>query len=202
MGIEVVKSDISAVQDLERPDFVVHGASIASPTYYRLHPIETMDANVLGLRRLLDHSLRWAPEGFLFFSSSEIYGDPDAANIPTAEAYRGFVSCTGPRACYDESKRFGETLCVNFARVHGIPVTIARPFNNYGPGLRLSDRRVLPDLFKDVLADRDITLLSDGRASRTFCYASDATAGYLRILLLGAKGESYNIGADAPEISM
>ena len=78
------------------------------------------------------------------------------SDIPTPETYRGNVSCTGPRACYDESKRYGETLCVNFARQHGLPVTIARPFNNYGPGLKITDRRVIPDLARDVLAGRDI----------------------------------------------
>jgi len=81
----------------------------------------------------------------LYFSTSEIYGDPDADNIPTNENYRGHVSCTGPRACYDESKRYGETLCVNFARQHNVPVTIARPFNNYGPGLKITDKRAPPD---------------------------------------------------------
>ena len=106
-------------------DYIVHAASIASPTYYKRHPIETMDANVNGLRNLLEYARRQADRsrplsGFLFFSSSEIYGDPPADAIPTPETYRGNVSCTGPRACYDESKRFGETLCVNFAQVHGV----------------------------------------------------------------------------------
>jgi UDP-glucuronate decarboxylase len=188
-------------------DYVIHAASIASPTYYRQHPIETMDANVGGLRLLLDHAAERAEadtpiEGFLFFSTSEIYGDPDPANIPTAESYRGHVSCTGPRACYDESKRYGETLCVNFARERGVAVRIARPFNNYGPGLRIDDRRVLPDLARDVLAGRDIVLLSDGTATRTFCYVRDAIDGYYRILTSGRPGEPYNIGTDQPEISM
>ncbi len=80
------------------------------------------------------------------------------------EDYRGNVSCTGPRACYDESKRYGETLCVNFARQYGVPVTMARPFNNYGPGLKITDRRVIPDFARDVLAGRDIVMLSDGVA--------------------------------------
>src|SRR3546814_4653340 len=102
-----------------------------------------MDANVNGLRSLLEHARRSRAggtpvEGFLFFSTSEIYGDPDPANIPTPETYRGNVSCTGPRACYDESKRYGETLCVNFAHGHDLPVKIARPFNNYGPGLKIT----------------------------------------------------------------
>ena len=137
-------------------------------------PIETMDANIDGLRNLLDYARPGADaspvEGFLFYSTSEIYGDPPPENIPTPEDYRGNVSCTGPRACYDESKRYGETLCVNFARQHGVPVTMARPFNNYGPGLKITDRRVIPDFARDVLAGRDIVMLSDGSPTRTFCY--------------------------------
>jgi UDP-glucuronate decarboxylase len=193
--------------DVPRFDHIIHAASIASPTYYRQHPIETMDANVGGLRLLLDHAASRAGgehpvQGLLFFSTSEIYGDPDPASIPTPETYRGLVSCTGPRACYDESKRFGETLCVNFARERGVPVAMARPFNNFGPGLRIDDRRVLPDFARDVLAGRDIVLLSDGSATRTFCYVADAVDGYYRILLHGRRGEPYNIGTDRPEISI
>lgn len=201
-GIEIIEGDIVARRDFADADFIVHAASIASPTFYRRHPIETMDANVTGLRNLLEHAVRCKPESLLFFSSSEIYGDPDVGNIPTSEEFRGLVSCTGPRACYDESKRFGETLCVNFHRVHGVPVKIVRPFNNYGPGLGLADRRVLPDFFRDVLAGRDITLLSDGRATRTFCYVADAVQGYLLALLSRHDGEAFNIGADQPEISI
>jgi len=194
--------DIVQKQSLAPVDFIIHAASIASPVFYRKHPIQTMDANVTGLRHLLDAAVARPVESFLFFSTSEIYGDPDPANIPTGETYRGNVSCTGPRSCYDESKRYGETLCVNFWQVHHVPVKIVRPFNNYGPGLKISDRRVLPDFFRDVLAGRNLVLLSDGRATRTFCYISDAINGYLRALLSGHQGESFNIGADAPEISM
>jgi len=200
--VEVLAADIARAETLPRADFIIHAASIASPIFYRQYPIETMDANVLGLRRLLDQARQNTPESLLFFSSSEIYGDPDKDHIPTEETYRGLVSCTGPRACYDESKRFGETLCVNFWNVHRVPVKIARPFNNYGPGLRLGDKRVLPDFFREVLNDKDVTLLSDGRATRTFCYASDAIEGYLRLLLSDANGESFNIGTETPEVSM
>jgi UDP-glucuronate decarboxylase len=208
-ALDLVTRDVLAPLPSDGPrfDYVIHAASIASPTYYRKYPIETMDANVGGLRLLLDHASERAESatpirGLLFFSTSEIYGDPDAANIPTAETYRGYVSCTGPRACYDESKRFGETLCVNFAKHRGVPATIVRPFNNYGPGLRIDDRRVLPDFARDVLAGRDIVMLSDGSASRTFCYVADAVDGYYRVLARGRPGEPYNIGTDRPEISM
>ena len=188
-------------------DYVIHGASIASPTFYRQHPIETMDANVHGLRHLLEYTrerkdTERAVQGFLFFSSSEIYGDPEPSAIPTPETYPGRVSSTGPRACYDESKRYGETLCVNFAHTHDLPITMARPFNNYGPGLRLEDRRVPPDFARNVLQGEDIVMLSDGAPTRTFCYVADAIVGYYKILVRGRKGEAYNIGVDGPEISI
>lgn len=187
--------------------YIIHAASIASPTYYRKDPIGTMDANVNGLRNLLDYARARknagkAFEGFLFYSSSEIYGDPSSENIPTPETYRGLVSCTGPRACYDEAKRYGETLCVNFAQQAGVPVKAARPFNNYGPGLKITDRRVLPDYVRDVLNGRDIVMLSDGSPKRTFCYVADAICGYYKILVKGRPGEAYNIGVELPEISM
>ncbi len=196
------QADVTKFADYPKADFVIHGASIASPIFYRRYPIETMDANVVGLRNLLEGCRINRPESFLFFSTSEIYGDPDPAHIPTAEDYRGYVSCTGPRACYDESKRYGETLCVAFTQVHGLPIKTARPFNNYGPGLKLSDRRVLPDFFRDALSGSDITLLSDGSATRTFCYVSDAITGYVLVLLSEHDGEAFNIGTEVPEISM
>jgi UDP-glucuronate decarboxylase len=207
--LTLVRHDITRPlpRNMPRFEYIIHAASIASPIYYRRFPIETMDANVGGLRRLLDHAVdRMAGpdpiEGFLFYSTSEIYGDPDPEHIPTSESYRGNVSCTGPRACYDESKRYGETLCVNFARVHEIPVTIARPFNNYGPGLKITDRRVIPDFARDILAERDIVMHSDGSPTRTYCYVADAVIGYFKVLVDGRAGEPYNIGVESPEISI
>ena len=208
-GITVLEANVinPAPDSVATADYIIHAASIASPIFYREHPIETMDANVTGLRNILDLALDrqnngQALDGILYFSTSEIYGDPDPANIPTSETYRGSVSCTGPRACYDESKRYGETLCVNFAKQHNIPVTIARPFNNYGPGLKITDKRAPPDFAGDVLNDRDIVLLSDGSPTRTFCYIADAITGYYKVLFNGQPGESYNIGNDAPEVSI
>ena len=193
--------------DMGNFHYIIHAASIASPTYYRRDPISTMDANVNGLRMLLDYArvkqgTKTPVKGFLFFSSSEIYGDPSPENIPTPESYRGLVSCTGPRACYDEAKRYGETLCVNFAHQYGLPITVARPFNNYGPGLKISDRRVIPDFVRDIMEGRDIVMLSDGSPRRTFCYAADAVTGYYKILIKGQPGEAYNIGVETPEVSM
>jgi nucleoside-diphosphate-sugar epimerase len=207
--LSIVQQDMTQPlpQGMGDSAYIIHAASIASPTYYRKYPIETMDANVNGLRSLLEYARRQKQlgkpiDGLLFFSSSEIYGDPSPEDIPTPETYRGNVSCTGPRACYDEAKRYGETLCVNFAYQESLPVRVARPFNNYGPGLKITDRRVLPDFARDVLDGRDIIMLSDGSPKRTFCYVADAIIGYYKILVTGRSGEAYNIGVEAPEISI
>lgn len=191
--------DIPACADAR---FVIHAASIASPVFYRQFPLETVDGNIWGLRRILDfYRARPTLRGLLFFSSSEIYGDPEASAIPTPEDYRGSVSCHGPRACYDESKRFGETLCWIYGTRFDMPVTVARPFNNYGPGMRTDDRRLPADFAQCVLAGRDIVLLSDGKPTRTFCYITDAITGYFLCLLHG-RYDYFNIGMDRPEISV
>jgi UDP-glucuronate decarboxylase len=208
-NLSLVKHDIThpLPKNAGRFDYIIHAASIASPMYYRKYPIETMDANVNGLRYLLEYGVEMKKQGdpikgFLFYSTSEIYGDPTPGNIPTPETYRGNVSCTGPRACYDESKRYGETLCVNFAQQFGLPITVARPFNNYGPGLKITDRRVIPDFVRNILNGEDIVMYSDGSPTRTFCYIADAIVGYYKILINGKQGDAYNIGVPSPEISM
>lgn len=197
---DISKDNVSDINEAKEARYVIHGASIASPTFYRRYPLETLDANIWGLRRLLDfYRERSSLKGFLFFSSSEIYGDPDNLSIPTIEEYRGNVSCHGPRACYDESKRFGETICWLYAKQFGMPITVARPFNNYGPGMRLDDKRLPADFARVVLQGEDIVILSDGTPTRTFCYVSDAVAGYFLCLTYG-KYDYFNIGIDKPEI--
>lgn len=207
ISIQTIDISQSQIAPDEIFHYIIHAASIASPTYYRLHPIQTMDTNVIGLRHVLDYACTKEKtsnpvDSILYFSSSEIYGDPTPENIPTPETYFGNVSCTGPRACYDESKRYGETLCVNFFQEHSIKVKIVRPFNNYGPGLKLSDKRLIPDISTNILNNEPVTLFSNGSPKRTFCYVADAIIGYIKVLILGENGEAYNIGTDKPEISV
>ncbi|MET0588134.1 MAG: NAD-dependent epimerase/dehydratase family protein [Novosphingobium sp.] len=199
----LMRHDISTPLDVdEQVHWIVHGASIASPTVYRQFPLETISANVDGTRHLLELARKRDVRGIIVMSTSEIYGDPDPASIPTPEDYRGYVSCTGPRACYDESKRLAETLAVTYHRLYGTPVKIIRPFNVYGPGLRLDDRRVLPDFMTCLLEDRPIELLSDGAPTRSFCYISDATSLMIRTLASDFSGDAVNTGNDEVEISM
>lgn len=198
---DIIKDNISSVKGAETADFIIHMASIASPMFYRQYPIETLDANIWGLRSLLDFYKEKNIKGFLFYSSSELYGNPDAEHVPTSEEYYGYVCATGPRACYDESKRFGETMCMLWAQKYNMPIGVARPFNNYGPGMRINDKRVPADFALAIKENRNIEILSNGSPTRTFCYIADSVNGYLKILLHG-KYDYFNIGIEKPEISI
>jgi UDP-glucuronate decarboxylase len=182
-------------------DFVVHAAGIASPHYYRKFPLETMDVATHGLRNMLDVA-RADEARLMFLSSSEIYGNPDAAHVPTPEDYNGNVSCLGPRSCYDESKRFGETLLRVYVQQFGVEAVIVRPFNVYGPGLSREDYRIMPNIAVRLSKGQTIDVYGDGSQTRTFCYATDAITGFLLALLRGRPGEAYNVGASEPEMSI
>jgi dTDP-glucose 4,6-dehydratase/UDP-glucuronate decarboxylase len=202
-GITFLKHDITLPLRLGRKvNWIIHGASIASPTFYRRYPLETIDVNVTGTRHLLELARHAPVQGLLYLSTSEIYGDPDPAHIPTPEDYRGYVSCTGPRACYDESKRLGETLCMAYHQLYGVSVKMVRPFNVYGPGQRLDDGRIIPDLMRAVVEQQPIILYSDGRATRAFCYVTDAIRAMWHVLLSNVRGAVFNVGNDEREISI
>lgn len=198
---DVIRNEVQG-SVFEGADYVLHLASIASPVFYRKYPLETVDANIQGLRKLLDFYKESSMQRLLFMSSSEIYGDPSPENIPTKEEYRGHVNAMGPRACYDEAKRFGETLCYIFAQHFGTKISIVRPFNNFGPGMRLNDKRVPADFANAIVTNQDIVMHSDGSPTRTFCYVADAITGYLKSLLFEGELEAFNIGIDSPEINM
>lgn len=183
-------------------DYIIHSAGIASPVYYTRYPVETMDVGTIGTRNMLELARRKHVKSFLFVSSSEVYGDPDDKHVPTPETYNGNVSVTGPRACYDESKRFGETMCLTFWKVFGVPVKIARPFNVYGPGIRPDDYRVLPNFIEHALRREPLPVHRDGKNTRSFCYINDAVEAFFRVLFSDANGECFNVGNPEPEISV
>jgi len=182
-------------------DYIIHAAGIASPYYYRAYPLETLEVAITGTRKMLE--LAEAHDARLtFFSSSEIYGDPDPKHVPMAESYRGNVSCQGPRACYDESKRVGETLCYIFHNTHGTHTNTIRPFNVFGPGMQETDYRVLPNFASRIKGGLPLHVYGTGNQTRTFCYITDAIVGFLSVIIKGVAGEAYNIGNPDPEISM
>ncbi len=202
-NIKVVEQDI--IKPFQVPgavDYIIHAAGLASPVYYRKYPIETIESAIFGAKNLLELARAKKIKSFLFFSSSEIYGDPDPNFIPTPETYRGNVSCIGTRACYDESKRLGETLCMTYFDMYKVPVKIVRPFNVFGPGMRPDDYRVVPTFLSSALRGKPLPVHDEGNQTRTFCYITDAVVGFMKVLLSERNGEVYNVGNDENEINM
>lgn len=196
------EADVTTFELQGSVDYIIHAAGIASPIYYRQYPIETIDGMVFGLRNLLNFAVENPVKSFLTFSSSEMYGNPHPDMVPTPETYNGNVSCIGPRSCYDESKRMEETMCHSYHRIYNVPVKWVRPFNVYGPGMRIKDDRVVPKFMFQLLRGDDITVHIPGIQTRTFCYITDAMIGFFKTLLSDQNGEVFNIGHQDGEMSV
>jgi len=201
--LDFIIQDVCAPVRTKGPiHFVVHAASQASPKYYGVDPVGTLSANVLGSHQMLTLAYEKQSQAYLFFSSSEVYGRPDPHGAGIRESSFGGADPARVRACYAESKRMGETMCVCWAEQHGVPARIVRPFHTYGPGMPIDDGRAHADLVAQALSGRDLTLHSDGSARRAFCYLADAVAGFFTVLLKGTVGEAYNVGNPQGEISI
>jgi nucleoside-diphosphate-sugar epimerase len=180
-------------------DLILHLASPASPVHYKELPIETMLANSAGTHRLLALA-EDAGARFVFASTSEVYGDP--LEHPQAETYWGNVNPIGARACYDESKRFGEAMTMEYRRTRGVNASIVRIFNTYGPRMNADDGRVVPEFISAALAGRPLPIYGDGTQTRSFCFVSDLVEALLLVALdARADGEVFNAG-NPHEITM
>ncbi|MGC9178361.1 MAG: NAD-dependent epimerase/dehydratase family protein, partial [Conexivisphaera sp.] len=193
-GFRFLEADAAEV-DARGYDYLVHGASIPSPDDYVRRPVETALSNALGLLNFLRSGRR-----VLYMSSSEVYGDPQV--VPTPESYWGNVNPVGPRSPYDESKRFGEALCVSFSRERGVEARIARIHNTYGPRMDATGRyaRAIPRFITQALRDEPVTIYGDGAQTRSFTYVDDMIDGLLRLMLSNVEGP-VNLGSEE-EISV
>ena len=176
-------------------DFIVHAASQASPKFFGVDPVGTFEANVIGTQHMLQLAHGSSSDGFLYFSSGEVYGEPADTLAKVTEDDYGPLDPLKVRSCYSEGKRAGETLCACWHAQFGVPAKIVRLSHTYGPGMDLNDGRVFADFVANIVAGRDIVLKSDGSARRPFCYLADATEAFFRVLLLGTAGEAYNVGS-------
>jgi dTDP-glucose 4,6-dehydratase len=182
-GYQYLQHDICQPIPVDGPvQAVFNLASPASPIDYAKLPLQTLDVGSLGTRNALDLARR-SGATLLHASTSEVYGDP--TEHPQREEYFGNVNPIGPRACYDEAKRFAEALVTTYARVHGLPVRLARIFNTYGPRMRIDDGRVVPAFVTQALRGEDFTVFGDGTQTRSFCYVDDLVAGLLALLEKG-----------------
>ncbi len=191
--IQFIVGDVVSAPLPKAIDVIIHGASKASPKDYLNCLIETADVNVLGAKKILEYCAGQKSAKLLFISSGEIYGD--AKIIPTPETYTGNVDPIGPRSAYQESKRFGETLCSIYSMSYGIDAVIARLYHTYGPRLALSDGRVIPEFVNRALNGKALEVVSNP-SQRTFSYISDSIEALWRVLLFGKSGQAYNIGSE------
>jgi nucleoside-diphosphate-sugar epimerase len=195
-ALTVVEADVCAAGNpllrVGPVDQVYHLASPASPVDFARYPLETLLASAEGTRHALDAARRWGAV-LLLASTSEVYGDPE--EHPQVETYRGNVNPLGPRSCYDEGKRFAESLAMAYWRVHGVDVRIARLFNTYGPRSRPDDGRVVPTFCVQALTGEPLTIFGSGRQTRSLCYVSDTVRGLLALAdAPGLAGEVVNLG--------
>lgn len=187
-------------QDVTQPfefeaEAIFHMASPASPIGYMENPIETILVNSQGTYQMLIQALKQKAL-FLYTSTSEAYGDPQ--EHPQREDYWGHVNPIGPRACYDESKRLGETLTMEFYRQFQLNARIVRIFNTYGPNSQMKDGRMIPNFITQALKNEPLTIYGDGSKTRSICYVSDLVEGLMRAMFRPhTTGEVFNLGNTA-----
>jgi len=188
-----IKCDVSVeIPVVGKIDFLYHLASPASVPDYQQYPEETALVNATGTREALKAAKAHKAK-FLFSSTSEVYGDPQ--KHPQKETYWGNVNPNGIRACYDESKRFGEMMTMLYVRKHGVNGRIARIFNTYGPRMRPDDGRVISNFITQAISGKPITVYGNGKQTRSFCYVSDMVEGLLLLMETeNTKGEVVNLG--------
>lgn len=175
---EVIRHDVTLPLYLE-VDEIYNLACPASPPHYQFDPVQTTKTSVIGAINMLGLAKRCKAK-ILQASTSEVYGDPEIH--PQPESYKGSVSTTGIRACYDEGKRCAETLFFDYHRQHGVNIKVMRIFNTYGPNMNPYDGRVVSNFIVQALKGEDITMYGDGTQTRSFCYVDDLIDGMIRLM--------------------
>ena len=174
-NFEVIRHDVTQPIYLE-VDRIWHLACPASPIHYQSNPIKTAKTSFLGTYNMLGLARR-VNARILLASTSEVYGDPEVH--PQPESYKGSVSTTGIRSCYDEGKRVAETLCFDYQRMHNVDIRIIRIFNTYGPRMLPNDGRVVSNFIVQAIKNEPLTIFGDGSQTRSFCFVDDLIKGII-----------------------
>lgn len=180
LPVQVIEHDVCNPFDLEVEE-IYNLACPASPVHYQFDPVRTAKTGVLGALNMLDLARRYKAKIFQA-STSEIYGDPHVH--PQPESYWGNVNTIGPRSCYDEGKRMGETLFFDYHRQYGVKIKVGRIFNTYGPNMHPDDGRVVSNFIVQALKKEPITIYGDGTQTRSFCYVDDLIEAIVRFMAL------------------
>ncbi len=190
IGVEFIKRDIRKPFDA-KCDLIFNLASPASPADYMGYPLETIEVNSLGMMNVLSNARKHGAR-VLQASTSEIYGDP--LEHPQRESYFGNVNTLGPRSCYDESKRFAETLCHVYHEKYGVESIIVRIFNTYGERMRVDDGRAVPSFITQALEGKPLTVFGSGNQTRSLCYVGDLVNGMEKLAFSDMGFGAFNLG--------
>lgn len=177
----------------ETVDYIIHAASNGDPVNFAKSPVDTLLANVSGTNYLLDYGRKHGLKRFLYVSSGEAYGSPNANMDDFTESYSGPINCSDPRSCYPEGKRAAEVLCQCYISQYKIDAVIVRPCHIFGPTMTKSDSRALSQFFRSAVDGKNIVLKSEGTVERSQCYVMDAVSAILWILFAGDCGTVYNV---------
>ncbi len=175
-----------------KADYIICGASNASPAVYVKEPVETILANILGLNQLLSAAVSANSRRVLYVSSSEVYGKK-SENRPYTEEDYGYVDILNQRASYPNAKRTAESLCIAYEMEHGLDVVMVRPGHIYGPTITDSDSRASAQFTRNAARGEDIVMKSAGKQLRSYCYTLDCASAILAVLINGKSGNAYNI---------
>lgn len=194
-AVQVIQNNLSEPLHINgKIDYIIHAASLASPQYYSVCPVDVLSPNILGTYYLLQLAREKRCSGFLLFSTCDVYGTPISRNGLIDENSYGSMDTLDIHNCYSESKRMAETICKSFQVQYNVPIKIARIAHTYAPTMDIEkDPRVFASFVKNIVFGQNIEMKSDGAGKRSFCYITDAIAGYFTILLNGEVGEAYNV---------
>lgn len=185
----------------EYADYIIHGAGNAYPAKITKEPVETMLANILGTRFILDYAKNKDSKRILYISSSEVYGKKEN-NQPFTEVEYGYIDILNPRNSYSCAKRAAETLCISYAAEYGVDTIIIRPGHIYGPTASSDDNRVSSSWAYSAAYGENIVMKSDGSQIRSYCYCLDCASAILKVLLNGETSKAYNISNPDSVISI
>jgi nucleoside-diphosphate-sugar epimerase len=192
--------DVCQALDLDiNFDYIIHGASPATPQMYKSYPVDVIKPNTIGTLFMLEYARRRPPKKFMFISSAAVYGEN--LSKPCNEDTPGIGNPLELRSCYEESKRLGENLVVSFGHQYDINNSIIRPYHVYGPGMSLGDGRVISDFVLNAKNRENILIRGDGNTSRTLLYIEDFIDGALTVLFNGLNGNAYNVGNPDAELT-
>lgn len=195
--------------DLHKPiefdysiDYIIHAAGNAHPVAFHSDPVGTLMGNVAGTYALLEYIRSHGVKRLLYVSSGEVYGQGNLQFEELEEGYCGSIDSLSSRSCYPLGKRTGENLCVSYSKQYGLETVIVRPCHTYGPGITKEDSRAHAQFFRNVLANEDIVLKSEGKQLRSYCYVADCASAILTVLLYGICGDAYNIANSQARITI